>query len=86
MLLPKGTRVIAISHYDNSANNKYNPDPAKEIRWGDQNWDEMSNCFIGLTMDLKDNPSRMFVRSGPSMLKPVGGVSGPTLTSALAIK
>ena len=45
----------------------------------------MSNCFIGLTMDLKDNPDKMFKRSGPSLLKPVTGVSGPTLT-ALAIK
>ena len=28
--LPKGTRLLAIAHYDNSPNNKYNPDPTKD--------------------------------------------------------
>ncbi len=51
-VLPKGTRVIAIAHYDNSANNKYNPDPSKTILWGDQNWDEMQSGFIGLVFDV----------------------------------
>lgn len=84
--LPKGTRLIVISHFDNSPNNPFNPDPTKEVRWGFQNWEEMSNCFIGLTMDLKDDPAKMFQRSGPSLLKPVSGVSGPTLSAALDIK
>ena len=30
MRLPKGTRILAIAHYDNSANNKFNPDPAQD--------------------------------------------------------
>ncbi len=79
--LPKGTRLIVISHFDNSANNPNNPDPTKEVRWGFQNWDEMSNCFIGLTMNLHDDPDKMFHRSGPSLLKPVPGVSGPTMAT-----
>ncbi|HEV2201252.1 MAG TPA: cytochrome c [Bryobacteraceae bacterium] len=79
--LPKGTRLIAISHFDNSANNPFNPDPQKEVWWGLQNWEEMSNCFVGLTIDLKDNPDRLFRRTGPSLLRPVTGVSGPTLTA-----
>ena len=32
--LPKGTRIIGLAHYDNSANNKFNPDPAKARRLG----------------------------------------------------
>ena len=79
--LPKGTRLIVISHFDNSANNPNNPDPTKEVRWGFQNWDEMSNCFIGLTMNLRDDPDKMFHRSGPSLLKAVAGQSGPTLAT-----
>lgn len=75
--LPKGTRLIMITHFDNSANNPYNPDPTKEIRWGPQNWDEMSNCFVGLIFDRKDDPVLLFRRSGPSLL-PVGKF-GPTL-------
>jgi hypothetical protein len=39
--LPKGTRIDCIAHFDNSANNKYNPDPTKEVKWGDQTWEEM---------------------------------------------
>jgi hypothetical protein len=76
--LPKGTRLIGISHFDNSANNKFNPDPTKEVRWGPQNWDEMSNCFVGLTIGLNDDPGQLFHRSGPSLLPP--GRFGPTLT------
>ena len=30
LAMPKGTRLVAIAHYDNSLNNKYNPDPTKE--------------------------------------------------------
>jgi hypothetical protein len=77
--LPKGTRLIGISHFDNSAANRFNPDPSKEIRWGLQNWDEMSNCFIGLVFDAKVDPKKIFVRSGPSVL-PVGP-PGPTLAT-----
>jgi hypothetical protein len=77
--LPKGTRLIGISHFDNSAANRFNPDPSKEIRWGLQNWDEMSNCFIGLVFDANVDPKKIFVRSGPSLL-PVGP-PGPTLVT-----
>ena len=41
VLLPKGSRVECVAHFDNSPNNKYNPDPAKEVRWGPQTWEEM---------------------------------------------
>ena len=76
--LPKGTRLIAISHFDNSATNKWNPDPAKEVRWGPQNWDEMSNCFVGLLFPLDVNPDQVFKASGPSLLP--RGKAGPTLS------
>ena len=49
--LPVGTRIVSICHYDNSAANKQNPDPSKLIRWGDQNWDEMQNIFVGVLVD-----------------------------------
>lgn len=79
IVLPKGTKLLAITHLDNSANNKFNPDPTKEVRWGPQNWDEMSNIFVGLTFDLKDDPTKLFRRSGPSLLPP--GKNGPTLAA-----
>src|ERR1051326_1932190 len=30
--MPKGTKVECVAHFDNSANNKFNPDPTKEVR------------------------------------------------------
>jgi hypothetical protein len=41
LFLPKGTRLDCVAHFDNSTRNKYNPDPSKEVRWGDQTWEEM---------------------------------------------
>ena len=38
-LFPKGTEIEVIAHYDNSPGNKFNPDPAKDVRWGDQTWE-----------------------------------------------
>ena len=40
LFLPKGARLDCVAHFDNSAKNKYNPDPTKEVRWGDQTWEE----------------------------------------------
>jgi hypothetical protein len=78
--IPKGTRVVGIAHFDNSANNKWNPDPTKLIVWGPQNWDEMQNCFMGFLVDPNmQDPKSIFVRSGPSLLP--RGKSGPTIDS-----
>ena len=41
IVIPKGTRIECVAHYDNSSKNKFNPDPTKEVRWGDQTWEEM---------------------------------------------
>jgi hypothetical protein len=47
---PKGTKLHATAWYDNSAANKSNPDPTKEVTWGDQTWEEM--MFTGLTFSI----------------------------------
>jgi hypothetical protein len=78
--IPKGTKILAIAHYDNSPNNKFNPDPSKTILWGDQNWDEMQSGFLGLVFDAKTDVSKVFIQSGPSLL-PRGTVAGPTLAA-----
>ncbi len=41
LTLPKGTRIDCVAHFDNSPNNKFNPDPSKDVKWGDQTWEEM---------------------------------------------
>jgi len=55
--LPAGTQLTATAYYDNSANNKYNPDPAKEVYWGDQSWEEMLAGFVDLAMPVNMNPA-----------------------------
>lgn len=49
--LPKGAEIRCVAHYDNSAANPANPDPKKEVRWGDQTWDEMMIGFIDFYCD-----------------------------------
>jgi hypothetical protein len=39
--LPKGSTLKVSMHYDNSAANRFNPDPTATVRWGDQTWEEM---------------------------------------------
>jgi hypothetical protein len=39
--VPKGARLECTAYFDNSKDNKFNPDPSKEVRWGDQTWEEM---------------------------------------------
>ena len=51
-VLPKGTRIEVIAHFDNSANNKFNPDPAQSVRWGDQTWEEMMIGFFGTLREI----------------------------------
>ena len=51
-LLPQGSVIECIAHYDNSPNNKFNPDPTKEVYWGDQTWEEMLAGFIDFAMPV----------------------------------
>ncbi|MDO8679682.1 MAG: cytochrome c [Acidobacteriota bacterium] len=48
--IPAGTKLQAKAWYDNSAANKSNPDPTKDVRWGDQTWEEM--MYTSLTFSL----------------------------------
>jgi len=51
---PKGSRLEVIAHHDNSAKNKFNPDPTATVRWGDQTWDEMMIGYLDYTIDKQD--------------------------------
>lgn len=60
--LPKGTRLDCVAHFDNSTKNKYNPDPTKEVRWGDQTWEEMMIGWFSYTRDAEQRETAV-VRS-----------------------
>ncbi len=49
--LPKGTKIRAVAHYDNSAANRSNPDPKVNVKWGDQTWEEMMFTALVYSID-----------------------------------
>ena len=57
-LLPAGTSIEVIAHFDNSPGNKFNPDPTKDVRWGDQTWEEMMIGFFGAVADRPAPPGK----------------------------
>ncbi|HEV2199463.1 MAG TPA: cytochrome c [Bryobacteraceae bacterium] len=59
-VLPKGTRLEMSCSFDNSPNNKFNPDPAKEVRWGDQSWEEMAIAYFEVGFNPKLDIPNLF--------------------------
>lgn len=51
--IPKGTEIEVVAHFDNSPQNKFNPDPTKDVRWGDQTFEEMMIGFWGTVADRR---------------------------------
>ena len=60
IVLPKGTRIDCTAHFDNSPNNRYNPDPKSEVRWGDQTWEEMMIGWFDVAVDANSDPADVF--------------------------
>ncbi len=56
--LPKGTRIVITSHFDNSSRNKFNPDPAKTIRYGEPSDEEMADGWIEYIEDKPESGGR----------------------------
>ena len=54
--LPKGTKIHTAAWYDNSTANKANPDPKKDVYWGDQTWEEMQ--FTAITFSMDNTPAK----------------------------
>lgn len=49
--IPKGAKMHVQFFYDNSAANKYNPDPSKWVYYGGQSWEEMGTPNMGFLID-----------------------------------
>lgn len=64
--VPAGSRIDATAWYDNSPNNKYNPDPTRTIHWGDQTFEEMMIGFFNykIPVDRPDPPKVSTTRTG----------------------
>jgi len=57
-LIPKGSRMVCTAYFDNSAENPSNPDPSKEVNWGEQTWDEMMFGFYSTLRPRTDMASK----------------------------
>jgi hypothetical protein len=57
--IPKGTRLTVTAHYDNSANNKFNPDPNRTVYYGDMSWEEMMFPFFSVVVDKDVDPKKL---------------------------
>jgi hypothetical protein len=54
--LPQGTTLELTAHWDNSPNNKWNPDPQATVHWGDQSWQEMLAAPMAVIVDRAVDP------------------------------
>ncbi len=54
VVVPAGSKMHCIAHFDNSDKNPYNPDPDKTVRWGDQTWEEMMIGFFHYSSSVED--------------------------------
>jgi mono/diheme cytochrome c family protein len=56
---PRGTKLQVTAHFDNSANNRFNPNPNRDVWWGDQTWEEMMIPFLGVIVDPDADPAKV---------------------------
>ena len=57
--IPKGTKLIVNAHYDNSAANKFNPDPNSTVHMGNMTWEEMMFPFFSVVVDRSVDPKKV---------------------------
>jgi len=57
--VPKGAKLRVDAHFDNSANNKFNPNPDKTVYYGQMTWEEMMSPFFGVVVDRGADESKL---------------------------
>ena len=72
-VLPKGTVIECTAYYDNSVKNKFNPDPTKEVRFGEQTWEEMMFGFFDVAVPVRKTAMELLV---PEDKRPKANSSG----------
>ncbi len=57
--VPKGSKMTVYAHFDNSASNKFNPDPAHTVYMGTMTWEEMMFPFFSVVVDKSVDPKKV---------------------------
>lgn len=53
-LMPAGTQLKCVAHFDNSSDNLNNPDPSATVAFGEQTWEEMMIGFFEMALADQD--------------------------------
>ena len=57
--VPKGTKLHVDAHFDNSPNNKFNPNPNRTVYYGEMTWEEMMFPFFGVVVEKGADPEKI---------------------------
>jgi hypothetical protein len=60
--IPKGTKLHVDAHYNNSASNRFNPNPNRTVFPGTMTWEEMMSPFFGVIVDRNVDPKTVLQR------------------------
>ena len=63
MRLPAGTEVVFQAVFDNSATNRFNPDPSRNVPWGRQVTDEMMTAWVEVAFPVSQDPETLLERA-----------------------
>ncbi|MBM3814203.1 MAG: thiol-disulfide isomerase [Acidimicrobiia bacterium] len=53
ILLPASTRILCRATFDNSPNNRHNPNPDSYVYWGEQSWEEMMIGYFEVAVPVE---------------------------------
>ena len=68
-VLPKGTIIHVSAWFDNTVNNKSNPDPNQWVGWGDRTVDEMAHMWVNLTYMSDEDYSAWAAKNKPPVTR-----------------
>jgi len=69
-LIPKGTIIECVGHFDNTPNNPFNPDANAEVVYGEQTFNEMMGGIMDIALDPKLGSFEIFESVAPESKTP----------------
>jgi len=63
--VPKGAKLRVDAHYDNSVNNKFNPNANRTVYYGEMTWEEMMSPFFGVIVPAGSDASKLIYSPVP---------------------
>jgi hypothetical protein len=68
VLLPKGSKLHAQAHYNNSTSNKANPNPNRPVYQGNMTWEEMMTPFFAVLVPANVPPTAVVKRGNNTVV------------------